>query len=79
MSSNNINISAQYVLACLRNHITQHNLACLYCISEKPERNLENIFYWFQKAAENGNELAMHNLASLYEKILKNLFIGIKN
>src|ERR1043166_8561367 len=73
MSSNNINISAQYALACLCNHITQYNLACLYLNGEKSKKNLENTFYWFQKAAENGNELAIYNLALLYEKTEQSL------
>ncbi len=29
--------------------------------------NLEKAFYWYQKAAENGNKAAMNNLAIHYE------------
>ncbi len=41
-------------------------------------------FYWYQKAAENGYEVAQYNLGYLYdkgertEKNLEKAFIGIK-
>jgi hypothetical protein len=40
------------------------NLAIFY---EETEKNLEKAFYWYQKAAENGDEKAMFNLALYYE------------
>src|SRR5437762_511850 len=55
--------SYNLALSCLYNPITQYNLAYLYKSGEKTEKNLEQSFYWFQKAAKNGNEGAMNNLA----------------
>ncbi|RGB41670.1 kinase-like domain-containing protein, partial [Rhizophagus diaphanus] len=43
------------------------NLAGCYHSGEKIEKNLEKAFYWYQKAAENGVEVAMFNLAICYE------------
>ena len=40
------------------------------------EKNLEKVFYWYQKAAENDNKDAINNLAIHYkngEGIEKNL------
>ncbi len=40
------------------------------------EKNLEKVFYWYQKAAENGNKDAINNLAIHYkngEETEKNL------
>jgi len=31
------------------------------------EKDLEKAFYWFQKSAENGNEIAQYNLGECYE------------
>ncbi|EXX52258.1 Skt5p [Rhizophagus irregularis DAOM 197198w] len=42
------------------------NLAKRYYNGEGTEKNLEKAFYWYQKAAENGYEKAMHNLAICY-------------
>ncbi|GES75100.1 kinase-like domain-containing protein [Rhizophagus clarus] len=42
-------------------------LAYCYHDGEGTEKNLEKAFYWFQKGAENGNEIAINNLASCYE------------
>jgi TPR repeat protein len=55
-------------------------LAICYEKGEGTDRNSEKAFYWYYKAAENGNEKAMFNLAIYYnneEGIEKN-FIGIK-
>src|SRR5438045_2325730 len=41
--------------------------AFLYQNGGRTEENLEKAFYWFQKAAENGNGDAMNNLATCYE------------
>src|SRR5256885_1148220 len=38
-----------------------------YKNGEGTEKNLEKAFYWYQKAAENGDEYAMNNLAMHYE------------
>ena len=31
------------------------------------EKDLEKAFYWYQKAAENGNKTAQYNLGESYE------------
>src|SRR2546421_93529 len=54
-SSNNI--------SCLE-QLAENNDALLY---EKETENVENAFYWYQKAAGNGNDVAMYNLAICYE------------
>jgi excinuclease UvrABC ATPase subunit len=43
------------------------NLAICYENGEGTEKNLKKAFYWYQKAAENGDEEAMFNLALFYE------------
>src|SRR5437773_4818974 len=43
-----------------------NNLAACYYNGEGTEKNLEKAFYWYQKAAENGNNDAMNNLAYSY-------------
>ncbi|GES75674.1 kinase-like domain-containing protein [Rhizophagus clarus] len=60
------------------NHQAMHDLATCYINGEGTEKNLEQGFYWHQKAveygdknamnclAENGDEEAQYNLASLY-------------
>ena len=45
-----------------------NNLAICYKNGEGIEKNLEQAFYWFQKAAENENIKAQCNLATLYYK-----------
>ena len=45
------------------------------------EKNLEKVFYWYQKAAKNGNKNAINNLAIHYKnekETKKNLDISIK-
>src|SRR5437763_561994 len=59
--------SYNLALSCLYNPITQYNLAALYNNGEGTEKNLEKAFYWFQRAAENGNTDAMNSLATFYE------------
>src|SRR5438046_2263473 len=44
--------------------IDQYALASIYYLYRK---NLEKAFYWFQKAAENGNKFAMYNLNICYK------------
>ncbi|RIA78640.1 hypothetical protein C1645_842787 [Glomus cerebriforme] len=44
-----------------------NNLAIFYENGFGTEENLEKAFYWYQKAAENGNSDAMCNLAIFYE------------
>jgi TPR repeat protein len=44
-----------------------NSLAICYENGEGAEKNLENAFYWYQKAAENDNIVAMYNLAICYE------------
>ncbi|UZO06950.1 uncharacterized protein OCT59_027255 [Rhizophagus irregularis] len=41
-------------------------LAICYENGEGTEKSLEKAFYWYQKAAENGEKEAMFNLASSY-------------
>src|SRR5436309_302090 len=41
-------------------------LATYYENGVGTEKDLKKAFYWYQKAAENGNEGAMHNLAVCY-------------
>jgi len=49
-------------------------------LGKETQKNLEESFYWHQKAAENGKINAQYNLASLYyngegtEKNLKESF-----
>ena len=49
------------------------------------EKDLEKAFYWYQKAAENGNKYAQYNLGRCYEngKGVKKMKLkhlnGIKN
>src|SRR5436190_8934444 len=65
-SAENDNKAYNLVLSCLHNHITQYNLAYLYNNSKGIEKNLEKAFYWYQKAAENGNNDAMDGLGICY-------------
>src|SRR5436305_6550150 len=44
-----------------------NNLAKCYENGEGTEKNLKKAFYWYQKAAKNGNKNAMNNLAICYE------------
>ncbi len=56
--------------------MAQYNLAILYEDGEGTEKNLEKAFYWYQKAAENGDSMAQYHLALSYYKgegIEKNL------
>ena len=54
-------------------------------MEKKTEKNLEKAFYWFQKAAENGNIDAMNNLVICYkngegtEKNLKEFYHWYQN
>ncbi|CAB4419710.1 unnamed protein product [Rhizophagus irregularis] len=43
-----------------------NNLAICYYNGEGVEKNLEKAFYWYQKAAENGNKNAMLSLINNY-------------
>ncbi|GBC52516.2 kinase-like domain-containing protein [Rhizophagus irregularis DAOM 181602=DAOM 197198] len=45
-----------------------NNLAICYKIGEGTEKNLEKAFYWYQKAAENGDKEAQFNLGVCYEE-----------
>src|SRR2546429_181858 len=44
-----------------------NRLAIHYKNGERTEKNLEKAFYWYQKAAENGDKNAMNSLAMHYE------------
>jgi len=56
----------EYLKSALQNYnVAQLNLAMKY--SENPtNENLKRAFFWYQKAALNGNTQAMNNLASMY-------------
>ncbi len=56
----------EYLKSALQNYnFAQLNLAMKY--SEHPTKaNLDLAFYWYQKAANNGNTAAMNNLANMY-------------
>jgi TPR repeat protein len=49
------------------------------------EKNSKKAFYWYEKAANNGNMIAMYNLGLMYEdgegitKIQIRRFIGMEN
>ncbi|CAB5379990.1 unnamed protein product [Rhizophagus irregularis] len=45
-----------------------NNLAIYYKNGEGTEENLEKAFYWYQKAAENGDKEAQFNLGVCYEE-----------
>src|SRR5688572_8799006 len=47
-------------------NIAQKNLGWIYENGFGAEKNLEKAFYWYQKAAENGNIDAQHRLGWLY-------------
>ncbi|POG60501.1 kinase-like domain-containing protein [Rhizophagus irregularis DAOM 181602=DAOM 197198] len=61
------------------------DLAICYKNGEGTEENLEKAFYWYQKAAESGDEKAMFNLAACYrheegtEKNLDEAFYWYQN
>ena len=48
------------IISCLE----QSEQSLLY---EEEAENVEKTFYWYQKAADNGNDVAMYNLAICYE------------
>jgi TPR repeat protein len=56
----------EYLKSALQNYnFAQLNLAMKY--SETPTKeNLDLAFFWYQKAANNGNTAAMNNLANMY-------------
>jgi TPR repeat protein len=56
----------EYLKSALQNYnFAQLNLAMKY--SENPTKeNLDLAFFWYQKAANNGNTAAMNNLANMY-------------
>src|SRR5436190_248752 len=62
--SDNINLLKQLAES---DDYAQFNLANSYYNGEGTEKNLEKAFYWYQKAAENGNNNAMYNLARCYK------------
>jgi len=48
---------------------------------KRNRKEFRKAFYWYQKAAKNGNKAAQLNLALIYEEKEKNLdkaFFGIK-
>src|ERR1043165_4780915 len=61
--SDNINLLKQLAE---NDEYAQFNLANSYYNGEGTEKNLEKAVYWYQKAAENGNNNAMNSLARCY-------------
>lgn len=47
---------------------SQYQLATRYESGHLEKQNFERALYWFRKAAENGNQMAMNSLAHIYEK-----------
>ncbi|MHB8166731.1 MAG: hypothetical protein ACYDDT_08165 [Sulfuricella sp.] len=43
-------------------------MAMRYESGHKEKQDYEKALYWFRKAAENGNVMAMKSLAHIYEK-----------
>ena len=48
--------------------MAQNVLGRLYEKGEGAEKNLYEVFYWYQKAAENGDSNAQYNFALLYHR-----------
>ena len=48
-------------------NIVMHKIILHYYKGEGIEKNLEKAFYWYQKAAESGFEIAQNNFALLYK------------
>jgi len=46
--------------------MAQNILGCLYKDGECTEKDFEKATYWYNKAAENGNEFAQCNLGKCY-------------
>ncbi|UZO08334.1 uncharacterized protein OCT59_028592 [Rhizophagus irregularis] len=49
------------------NHYAQNSLGFMYENGGGTEKNKEKAFYWYNKAAENGNRDAQYNLGECYE------------
>jgi TPR repeat protein len=57
---------------------SQYQLATRYESGHLEKKNDERALYWFHKAAENGNQMAMKSLAQIYQKGLDGVAVDAK-
>ena len=58
-----------------------YNLARIYKSKNKIFQNINQVIYWYEKAANNGHLPAMHNLGIMYKNgmVLRKIIIKLLN
>lgn len=57
---------------------SQYQLAARYESGHREQQDYGKALYWFHKAAENGNKMAMRSLAQIYEKGLDGIAVDTR-